>query len=195
VYLNWHKHKLIRQGKEFDMKAKYIFIAVVFVWALAVSISEAQEKWLPGMLKDGYVLCQDGMGRSVVNPSAPAIAWSEVVGKSGQRVTVAKSVPAGSMPKSLESPVKEVPVNPVSADQSVAKSLATSKPPADFQQFELASRNCPNGWVPSFGKCPDEKWEPYARSAPPTAVTRTEHLGYKLDSGLGKTGIVIFSSE
>jgi len=106
---------------------KYILIAVAVVWVLGVSISEAQQQWLPGMLKDGYVLCQDGMGRSVVNPNAPAIAWSEVVGKSARtKSALADQVALSTATKPASSaPVETVRTVPI--DDSVEKSPAKGK--------------------------------------------------------------------
>jgi hypothetical protein len=179
-----------KRRKEFSIM-KY-FVAFVMVVALALacpSASNAQHKWMPGMIYNGYILCQDGMGRLAANPSALGIPWEQVVGGQNRNTKVTPSINA--MP----------PKNPVSKDIAVVSSVSAgsteTKSAADLKaELKLTdNKNCPPGWVPAFGECPKEKWNPWDREKAPYHL-RGPIVPYRFSRPQNKyEGIVVYKKD
>lgn len=145
---------------------KYIFIVAMLIWALGISISEAQQQWLPGMISNGYVLCQDGMGRPIIDLNAPAIPWSEVV-KMGHNGN-------------------QKPSPPVAAHQTPRAEQTVSK------KSSGGSALCNWGWNdPATGECVN----PWEGALPPAQVYRVNHTTDNLERDRRRKGGIIIRSQ
>ena len=192
--------------KEFDMKFDMRFvlkILFVVVFVLVVpALVQAQHQQLPGIIKNGFRLCQDGMGESVIDPTV-RIPWSEVLELSGgtaNKSVQTVSVPIGTVksvvpidPVPATKPAVSVPTGMVQDPVPKASVKSASELKKDLGQAKIATKNCPNGWVPSFGDCPPEKWDPWGREKRPYQFR--DIVGVKLDKGVGNYGSPTFKFE
>jgi len=159
-----------------------VVVAIIILVVTTVVVEAQQHQQLPGIIKNGFRLCQDGMGESIINPTF-RIPWSEVLEPSGNvEVTSSRT-------KSVLEVQSAVPIDPV--PKASAKSASELK--KELGQEKVASKNCPNGWVPSFGECPPEKWDPWGREKRPYQFR--EIVGIKLDKGVGNYGSPTFKAN
>jgi hypothetical protein len=144
------------------------FFLVLFAVTLLVPalVSAQDQRWLPGMICEGYRLDTNGRGISVLNP-ADTKPWPEVLKGLGQSIVNAK---AGSI-KSATKPAqanqvssiaisKPAPANPVSSE--VVKVV-----PIKQVAIKASARKCPNGWIPTFGECSRDFYDSSDGDKPP----------------------------
>lgn len=167
---------------------KILVVVTVLVLAATVVVQAQQHQQLPGIIKNGFKLCQDGMGESVINPKV-RIPWSEVLELSGNAEV--KSVPASSraliktktvsaVSVPIETVQSAVPIDPVPKESAKNEPKSAAELNKEYKKFKAAAK-CRHG-QDSTGEC----WEPWAKSLPPAAVYRIDHPGVRLSQGLAE---------